>query len=183
MKIFGSTKANQTRRQGQVLQLLIQGRTNQEMAKLLKVSERTIERDIEEVRMSFKRKVQRADLRPLQESLAEKNELWRQAWDLFNRPPREVISKSGEKMQEDDSFRKLYALDRLIKLSESKDRIAGLIEVGPRVAVQVGVGERSATEIVAGFLNQMPSELKNANIAWLRQKYGVEGRGKSVPTA
>ena len=180
----GSTEAAIILRQDKVLRLLLQNRTQEEIRQELNISEDTVRRDIAAVREELKEKIDKANLRPIKESFAEKDLLVREAWDIYNRPPKKGVNRKGEGTEEDDSARKLYAIDRLIKLSAEKDRLAGLIQYMGGVQVGVHVAPaRSATEIMAGFLNQMPSELRNANIAWLRQKYGVEGRSRPVPTA
>ena len=178
----GSTEAAIILRQDKVLRLLLQNRTQEEIRQELNISEDTVRRDIAAVREELKEKIDKANLRPIKESFAEKDLLLREAWDIYNRPPKKGVNRKGEGTEEDDSARKLYAIDRLIKLSAEKDRLAGLIEVGPRVGVQVGITDgRSFTEHAAAFTNMMPPQLRNAVIAWAREKFAAGTESTVLP--
>src|SRR3972149_2962313 len=118
----GSSKSGTQWRRERVFTLYLMGLTTSEMARQLDVTERTIQYDIQEIRMKLSQIVEARTLRTLQHAHAQWNELWRQGWVLFTRKP--PLNEKGTPA--DDRFIKLACLDRLIRVADAMDTLTGL---------------------------------------------------------
>ena len=118
----GDTAPAKLRRQHLVCRLFLRGLTVPEVARQLDVTERTIQYDIQEIRMKLSQIVEARTLRTLQHAHAQWNELWRQGWVLFTRKP--PLNEKGTPA--DDRFIKLACLDRLIRVADAMDTLTGL---------------------------------------------------------
>lgn len=108
-------------RQQQVFQLFLRGATVEEIARSLGRSRRTIERDLEEIRIGLQKNVELHELHSFGFAVAEKKEIMREAWRLYDRPPPKVTERRGNKfviVEKDDRLVKLHILGLLIKISQ-----------------------------------------------------------------
>jgi AraC-like DNA-binding protein len=110
----GDTAAARLTRQQLVCRFFLRGLTVPEVARQLGVSERTIQLDFQEIKTSLFQIIQTRELRSLKLALMELDELWREAWTLYHRPPRES--------RDDRSVKAMLIMD-LLRISAEKNRL------------------------------------------------------------
>ena len=93
----GDTVAARLKRQQLVCRLLLRGFTVPEVAGHMYVTERAIQLDFQEIKTSLFQVIQLKELRSLKLALLELDELWREAWVLYHRPPGEGGDDRGVK--------------------------------------------------------------------------------------
>jgi hypothetical protein len=94
---------------------LVKGFSTSEIARQLGVSDRTIERDFQEIRAKFHRINERDEVRSWALADAEYGEMWRECWVLFHRPTAEG---------ENDRVNRLAVMDRLLRIKAQRDALA-----------------------------------------------------------
>jgi hypothetical protein len=114
----GDTKIAKALRQEQVYRLLLRGVTVDQTARLLQVSRRTIETDYREIQGALLEHIEASHLYSLRMAFAELDEIWRELWRLFDRPP------TGEK---DDSMVKIAILRDLFHITITRAKLCGLL--------------------------------------------------------
>ena len=63
-------------------------------------------------------------------ALLQIDQQWRDAWTIFHKPAHPILNQKGEQIGvTDDSFRKLNALDRILKIQKLKIQLTGLMEL------------------------------------------------------
>jgi hypothetical protein len=115
--------------------------------------------------------VQVEELRSLKLALAELDVIWREGWSLYFRAPKDIAAK-------DDRWVKLAILNGLVRVSIEKNRL-----VFPRRELPTSSTEdtmrpeldtETKTTILAEMTNQMPADLRNGIIAWVRKEAGLQ---------
>ena len=110
----GDTAAAKLQRQQLVCRYFLRGLTVPEVAQQLRVTVRTIQLDYQEIKVDLFQVIQTRELRSLKLALRELDELWREAWTLYHRPPREGS---------DDRGVKAMLLMDLLHISTEKNRL------------------------------------------------------------
>jgi predicted DNA-binding transcriptional regulator YafY len=144
LKNAGSDAASIAQRQRMVCRYYLRGLGPAEIASRLGVSERTINRDVQQIELSFKQTIAVETLRTLRRAFAELAEFEHEVWAIFHRPTQ----------SSDDSFRKLAAMDRLLKVHEIKNRLAGL---GPE-PLEVKTIDWTERREMRSRLHELPQE-------------------------
>ena len=72
------------------------------IAETLKVSPKTIYRDLEAIQTQLAKAVEGRRIYNVQRCFAELDEEWREAWILYHRPPRKDMGRRGEVVTLDD---------------------------------------------------------------------------------
>jgi AraC-like DNA-binding protein len=153
---------------------MLRGLTAVEVSRQLGVTERTIQRDFQEIKTSLFQVIQTEQLRSVKLALAELDEIWREAWVLYHRPPREIPVKHGKETlmrKEDDRSIKLTALDRLTHIAAEKNRL-----VFPGMQATLGTQPaiaQNSEDAVAAFINTLPATLRNAIVEYGQQRIRV----------
>lgn len=176
MKSEGSTEASKLARQEHVYRLLIRGLKPLEIAKQENVDERTIQRDVQEIKFSLMQITQSNQLRSQKWALAELDEIWRELWALYHRTPRETLMKYGDEMRttkEDDRPIKVIILAHLAKVSDLKNRLIFQIPATP-VNQNMPTGSPQNSElVVADFINTLPEPLRSSVRETLERQTGI----------
>jgi hypothetical protein len=155
-------------RQEQVQKLALRGLKPPEISKQIGVSIRTVERDLRTIRANLMQIVQAHEIRTLKLANAELDEIWREAWVLYHRPPREIPANNGLAMiKEDDRPMKAKLLTILTQISGEKNRLM-LPQIQPGLAA-LPIGESKAST-VAEFINSLPGTLRNGIVGHLKQQ-------------
>lgn len=160
-------------RQEQVQRLTLQGLTPTEISKQTGVSIRTVERDLRTVRANLMQIVQAQEIRTLKLANAELDEISREAWVLYHRPPREVPVKNGQvpaMIKEDDRPMKAKLLSILLNISVEKNRLT-LPQDQPSLSAPT---MQTSEEAVATFVNSLPPKLRNAIVGQLDQRDSIQ---------
>lgn len=168
-RTFGSSDAAKQERQRKILTLYVRGMTPPEMAAQLKVETRTIYRDLEELEHWLRQQNDRNRLYSLGEAFALAKEILREAWILYHRPP----PRDPNGGTHDDTPRKLWALDRVMKAEQTLERLArfSTSEPIPQPAIESIGSEEEVASFVAEYL---PSRLRNDIIGHLESQLGRE---------
>ena len=168
----GHTQAAMILRQEQVQRLALRGLTPTEISKQTGVTTRTVERDLRAIRINLMQIVQAQEIRTLKLANAELDEIWREAWVLYHRPPREIPTKNGEELtiiKEDDRPIKSKLLSVLLNISVEKNR-STLSQVQPPPNPMI---MQTSQETVAAFINSLPAKLRNAIIGHLEETTNI----------
>ncbi len=158
-------------RQEQVQRLSLRGLTPTEISKQTVVSVRTVQRDLEAIRANLMQIVQAQEIRTLRLANAELDEIWREAWILYHRPPREVPAKDGTELtiiREDDRPMKAKLLSILLNISAEKNHLT-LSQVQPPPPTP----NQTKEEAVATFINSLPPKLRDAVVGQLEQRASI----------
>lgn len=124
----GTNQPKRILRKSEVYSLAVRGLTATDIATQLECSKRTVERDFQKVKAELLVEAEAKKLRTLTTAMAELDELWREGWKIYQEEPRVVaITKKGQKILEDPTYRRLTAIERLTKISQVKNRITGLL--------------------------------------------------------
>jgi len=117
-------------RRVQVYQLAVRGLSASAISSSLKLAERTVFRDLHEVKAKLLAEVTAQNAFVMAWAKAELNELWAEGWRLYLQAPQvvEVVRKGKEtrEIREDPTYRKLGSLQRLLQVASEKNRISGL---------------------------------------------------------
>jgi hypothetical protein len=117
-------------RRVQVYQLAVRGLSGSAIAASLKVTERTVFRDLYEVKAKLLAEVTAQNAFVMAWAKAELNELWAEGWRLYLQAPQVIgVVKKGKEIKEireDPTYRKLGSLQRLLQVASEKNRISGL---------------------------------------------------------
>lgn len=160
----GHTQASKLIRQEQVYKLFLRGVTPQEIAKHFDITDRTVERDVGEIKANLMETVLAQDLRSLKLAYAELRELWRETWVLYHRPSREVPMKRGDRIvmaKEDDRPIKIRLLTELRGISAEMNRL--IFPQGPTATPPTGAP--SPEQAVADLIKTLPESLRKEIIA------------------
>ena len=168
-RTLGSSEVGKQERQQKILRLHVRGMTPVEMAAQLKVKPRTIYRDLEELRHWLRQQNDRQQFYSLGEAFALSKEVLREAWVLYYRPP----PKDHNGIARDDTMRKLYALDRVMKAEQTLERLAGL-ESSDSLPSEPTSEPTGLEDQVASFIEELPLKLRNEMIEHLQRKVGRE---------
>ncbi len=165
----GHTQASKLIRQEKVYRLVIRGLTPKEIARHFEVTERTVERDSREIKVSLMQAVLAQDVRSLKLAEAELQELWREAWVLYHRAPREIPMKQGGRIvivREEDRPIKTRLLNEMRAISAEKNRL-----VFPQIPTAMPQTDgRSSEEPVADFIKALPESLRKEVVAHIERK-------------
>jgi len=151
-RTLGSSEAAKQERHRRILALYVRQMTPPEMAAQLKVKPRTIYRDLEELRYWLRQQNDRNQLYCLGEALALAKEILREGWIIFHRP--QTRDDNGRIL--DDTFRKLWALDRIMKAEQILERLAGFgtsKSIPPQPVIE-SMGE----DEFASFIESLPED-------------------------
>jgi hypothetical protein len=166
---FGSSEAAKVERQQRILMLYVRRMTAEEMATQLHVAPRTIYRDLEELDQWLRQQNDRNKLYCLAEAFALEKEILREAWILYHRPP----SRDDEGRTQDNTVRKLWALDRVMKAAQALEHLAGF-STSESIPARPVVESNKSEEAVASFIETLPSHLRNDIIGHLERRLGVQ---------
>ena len=176
MKREGSTETSKLARQERVYRLVIRGVKPAEIARQENVDERTIERDVQEIKFTLLQIVQTQQLRSLKLALAEADEIWRELWTLYHRAPRETPAKHGDEgdmRKEDDRPIKVMILAHLAKVSDLKNRLI-FQTPAPPVTQNMPTGSSDNSELaVADFIKSLPEPLRRSIRETLERQTGI----------
>ncbi len=176
MKPEGSTETSKLVRQERVYRLVIRGLKPIEIARQENVDERTIQRDVKEIKFALLQIIQTQQLRTHKLALAELDEIWRELWALYHRVPRETLVKHGNEMRmtkEDDRPIKVMILEHLAKVSDLKNRLVFQIPVTP-VTQNMSTGTMQSSElVVVDFINTLPEPLRSSVRETLERQTGI----------
>lgn len=175
MRPEGSTETSKLARQERVYRLLIRGLKPIEIARQENVDERTIQRDVQEIRFSLMQITQSHQLRSQKLALAELDEIWREYWTLYHRAPRENLGHGNEMRmtKEDDRPIKVVILAHLAKVSDLKNRLVFQIPAPP-VTQNMPTGSPQNSElVVADFINTLPEPLRSSVRETLERQTGI----------
>lgn len=175
MKHVGDNGTGRQVRQERVYRLLLRGLTPREIARAEGVGERTIQRDTQEIRFSLMQVIQTRELRTHRLALAELDEVWRELWNLYHRPPRETTREQNGTIvtaKEDDRPIKTTILTALVRVSDAKNH---LIFQTPTPPAQTNPpsNQQSSERIVADFIDTLPENLRRAVFDVLQQRNGI----------
>jgi hypothetical protein len=173
LKTEGSTESSKLARQERVYRLVIRGLKPREIARQENVDERTIQRDVQEIKFSLMQITQSHQLRTQKFALAELDEIWRELWALYHRAPRETPVKHGNKMRltkEDDRPVKVATLAHLAKISDLKNRLIFQIPASPTPQNGPPVNSQNPEVVVGDFINSLPRKLRNGIVAHLKER-------------
>jgi transposase len=176
LKQRGSSEASRLLRQERVSRYLLRGVGIREIAQQESVSERTIQRDAEEIKFSLMQIIQLQQLRTHRLALAELDEIWRELWVLYHRPPRDVSKRQGNEMvfvKEDDRPIKTSILLALARVSDEKNRLILQVSATPFVPSGVQTIPQNAERVVADFIDTLPDKLRGELFGILEQRTGV----------
>ena len=100
-----------TRRE-QVWRLALRGYTHRQIVEGFRkqgqvLSERTLERDLQAIRKDLLSTAQGSELYSLKKAFMELEELWREAWGLYSRPPVQIETKKGPVKLDDRGIKTL----------------------------------------------------------------------------
>lgn len=169
----GHTQAAMLLRQEQVQRLSLRGLTPTEISKQTMVSVRTVQRDLEAIRANLMQIVQAQEIRTLRLANAELDEIWREAWILYHRPPREVPAKDGTGLtiiREDDRQMKAKLLSILLNISAEKNHLT-LSQAQPPPPTSMNM--QTSEEAVATFINSLSPKLRDAVVGQLEQRASI----------
>ena len=175
MKQEGDNETAKHLRQERVYRLLLRGLTVREIAKEEGVGERTIQRDAQQVKTSLMQSIQAQQLRTHKLALAELEEVWRELWTLYKRPPREIPREQNGTVimtKEDDRPIKTALLMALMKVSEAKNR---LIFQTPTPPIQTSPpsSQQSSERIIADFIDTLPEKLRGEVVDVVKKRSGA----------
>jgi hypothetical protein len=137
-----NTQADIERRRSKVLAFYLRGLDSHEIAEALKregpaVSRATVYRDIQALELWLKSEYQRDRQFLVNKALAELDQLWREAWLVFDRPAAR---------NQDPSFRKLAAIDRLLRIQQMRNLVLDVVSKGsPEQSVMSTFAEEFAS--------------------------------------
>lgn len=175
MKQEGDTETAKHVRQERVHRLLIRGLTIREIAKQEGVGERTIQRDIQEIKLWLMQVIQLHQLRTHRLALAELDEIWRELWVLYHRAPRDIPRQQDGKIvmtREDDRPIKTTLLMALMRVSDEKNRL--IFQIPPPPAQPTLQSSQQASErAVADFIDTLPEQLRKSVLDTLKQRTGI----------
>ena len=126
------TKALAEARKRLELHYFLRGAGSREIAQSLRqhpqfqggVSERQVRRDIRTLETQLHELTTANQLYSLKRAFAELEEIWREGWLIFHKPPQQV-EVQGKLVTPDDRAVKLMALARLAEIIEMRGRLAG----------------------------------------------------------
>jgi hypothetical protein len=142
----------------------------------INASQRTIFRDLEELKVALAQKIDAEQLWPIRRTVALREELLRETWRIYHLPPRKHTVGRGEEhreVEEDPTFRQLSALNTLAKVADSLDRLA----FGAKLQLQ-HVSTSEAQAITDEYVKQLPEDEQVAlakAITHLEQPKGEPG--------
>lgn len=102
------------------MRYFLRGLSPEEIAASVQTHESTIYRDLEEIRVIIKEKVEAAELWPVKKHFLLLEELIRESFSIYHRPK----EQRRDGMVVDDNFRKLAALGLLLKIINSAGKLA-----------------------------------------------------------
>jgi len=105
------------------------------IAETLKVSPKTIYRDLEAIQMQLAKAVEGRRIYTVQRCMAELDEEWKEAWILYHRPPGKDVGRRGEVVTLDDRPIKTLLLARVHDVIVERARISGFYS--PKVLEQI----------------------------------------------
>jgi hypothetical protein len=117
--------------------------------------------------------VQAQEIRTLRLANAELDEIWREAWILYHRPPREVPAKDGTGLtiiREDDRQMKAKLLSILLNISAEKNHLT-LSQAQPPPPTSMNM--QTSEEAVATFINSLSPKLRDAVVGQLEQRASI----------
>jgi len=165
VRTFGSSETGKQERQQKILRLYVRGMTPAEIAALLNVKPRTIYRDLEELAHWLRQQNDRRKIYSLGEAFALAKEILREAWILYHRSP----PKDEDGVARDDTIRKLYALDRVMKAEQTLERLAGF-QTSDTIPTEPTTEPMSSEEQLAALVEILPLNLRNEIIEHLQHK-------------
>lgn len=161
----GSTEPNKANRQRLVLRYLVKGFSASEVARQLGVSDRTVERDFQEINAEFHKILERDKVRSWALADAEYEEMWRECWVLFHRPAAEG---------ENDRVNKLAIIDRQLRIKAQRDALAfGSQE--PHTPP--GNSQLPSDEALGMVINLLPTEYREKAIESVRKRIASLEKG------
>ncbi len=159
----GSQHTRDLRRQ-QVVSLMLRGLRASEIAEQLHFNEATIYEDMKAIRQQWRETMQRTQNELLNEAIAKRLDIERDAFRLYYRP-------IGE--EKDSTARRMMVMDRIIRINEGKERLHGLVKtiMQPEQAAEPFEEPES---IIAGFINVLPADLRNAVLDYTKERAKLE---------
>ena len=141
-----------------VLRSYLRGLGPEEIVRVpgINASQATIYRDLEELKIALAQKIDAEQLWPIRRTVALREEMLREVWRIYHRPPRKQIVGRGDKqrrIEEDPSPRQLSALNTLAKLADSLDRLAFGAKTQPE---HMSTSQTQA--ITDEYVKQLPEE-------------------------
>ena len=160
------------RRQHLVLRYYLRGLGPEEIARQhdINASPATIYKDVQALQFDIAKKVEAAKLWPIKRHVLLQEELMREVWAIFHRPKETRTVGKGDEAQEielDDSFRKLFSIDRLHKISTDLARLAFPQETEPS---QAAGSVLDPVKVVVALMEGLPFEQREKAISILRQQ-------------
>jgi hypothetical protein len=122
----GSSRAAITTRQRLVYKLHLRSRSAAEIARQLGTSERTIERDLQEIEASLKQPIASENLRTLKRAYAELEEIKRECWNQYFQPKQTVLEPDGTRVELDGRPWKFKAIDKILEIYRDQNQLTGL---------------------------------------------------------
>jgi hypothetical protein len=125
----GSSKAQAALRKEQVWRLALRGYSKTQILEGLRkrgegLSERTLTRDLQSVRLDLLATIQASELYSLKKAFAELEEVWRELWSLYARSPMTIESKRG-KITVDDRGIKTLLLREIRSVVHERAQLLG----------------------------------------------------------
>ena len=160
----GATASTKAVRQRMVCKLFLKGLSTSEVSRQLGVSERTIQRDFEEIKASFQANIERDKIRSWALADAEFQVMWNEAWVLYHRAATE---------KENDRTAKLAVLDRLLRIKEQRDSLAFFNTQITRTQPHPKSSQTLTEEQVSAIINLSPPDERRKEIENVRNRIGV----------
>jgi hypothetical protein len=128
----------------------------------------TIYRDLDFLREDIAKKIEARKLWPIKRHVLLQEELMRQAWQIFYRPKEKRIVGTGKEAHEielDDSFRRLFSIDRIHKISEHLAKLAY-----PTEEEEGRKEQPDPVRVALKLIEGLPLEEKNKIVTRLRSE-------------
>jgi hypothetical protein len=159
-------------RQRLVLRYYLRGLGPEQIARQpdIRAAPATIYRDIQALQVNIAKKVEAAKLWPIKRHFLLQEELMREVWGIFHRPKEKHLVGSGENQREielDDSFRKLFSIDRLHKISTDLAKLA--FPQVPELSQPAGP-VLDPVKVVVALMEGLPFEQREKAITILRKQ-------------
>jgi hypothetical protein len=176
LKREGSTEASKRARQERVYGLVIRRFKTAEIARQENVDERTIQRDVQEIKFALMQDVPRQQLRTLTLASAELNEIWRELWILYYRVPREIPVKHDKEVdmrKEDDRPIKMMILAQLAKISDKKNRLVFQTPAPIVTQNRPPVDSKNPDQVVRSLVNSLPEPQRRSLLETLERQTSI----------
>lgn len=158
----GATHNEKIRRQEKVFDLYVKGLHTTEISRQLGSGLRTIQRDIDDVKVWLEQNNDVHKLRTWARADAEYADLWREGQVLLHNPA----------LHGDDPTLKLRIIDELRQIADSRNNLA--FAVGRQKATEPNSDTVTNEEIVSAAINHLPPELRNKKIENIRKLVELE---------